>query len=135
MASIYDDIRTSLETELSNVSGIPDIAWENVAYQPSTGTSFVQPQLLPTLREPAHKGVNPQMYYQGIFRVTCNVPDNAGPGAADDLADSIIEAFDGATDISNGGTTVSIRYAEREQGTSNSPWYSVPVNIGWYIYN
>jgi hypothetical protein len=135
MASIYDNIRTALETELASISGIPDIAWENVSYSPTTGTSFVRPQLMPTVREPAHRGVSPQMYYQGIYRITCFVDENKGPGAADDLADSIIEAFEATTDISNGGTTVSISYAEREMGTNASPWYQVPVNIGWYIYS
>lgn len=135
MASIYDNIRTALETELSNVAGIPDIAWENVSYEPTTGTSFVRPFFAPTRREPAHRGLNPQMYYQGLFRVIVYCPENRGPGTADDLADSIIEAFEGATDISNGGTTVSIDYAERGQGIQDSPWYYVPVDIGWYIYN
>ena len=160
MASIYDDIRTVLETTLSNVSGIPDIAWENVQYSPTTGSSFVRPQMMPTIREPAVRGLNPQQYYQGLFRVTCFVPDNAGPGAADDLADKVIDAFEATTDLTviiddlfipsgstriltstgdvfkvRGETTVSIRYAEREAGQSMDNWYMVPVNIGWYIYN
>jgi len=135
LASIYDNIRTALETELANISGIPDIAWENVSYSPTTGSSFVRPMFVPTVREPSVRGLNPQMYYQGLFRVMCYTPDNQGPSAADDLADSVIETFEGATDISNGGTTVSIRYAEREQGILESPWYYVPVSIGWYIYN
>lgn len=135
MASIYDDIRTVLETTLSNVVGIPDIAWENVQYSPTTGSSFVRPQMMPTIREPAVRGLNPQQYYQGLFRVTCFVPDNAGPGAADDLADKVIDAFEATTDLTVSGTTVSIRYAEREAGQSMDNWYMVPVNIGWYIYN
>jgi hypothetical protein len=135
MASIYDNIRTVLETTLSNVGGIPDIAWENVSYSPTTGSSFVRPQFLPTIREPAHRGLNPQQYYQGVFRVTCFTPSNAGPGAADDLADSIIDAFEATTDISSGGTIVSIRYADREAGIAQDNWYQVAVNIGWYIYN
>lgn len=135
MASIYDDIRTVLETTLSNVSGIPDIAWENVQYSPTTGSSFVRPQMMPTIREPAVRGLNPQQYYQGLFRVTCFVPDNAGPRAADDLADKVIDAFEATTDLTVSGTTVSIRYAEREAGQSMDNWYMVPVNIGWYIYN
>jgi len=153
MASIYDNIRTVLETTLSNVGGIPDIAWENVSYSPTTGSSFVRPQFLPTIREPAHRGLNPQQYYQGVFRVTCFTPSNAGPGAADDLADSIIDAFEATTDISSAysikglhpllvldfigtlRTIVSIRYADREAGIAQDNWYQVAVNIGWYIYN
>jgi hypothetical protein len=135
MASIYDDIRAALEVKLNSVSGLPEVAWENLTYEPTTGTSFVKPRLIPTVREPAVRGLNPQIYYQGIFRVDCFVPEGLGPAAADDLADKIIDAFEATTDVTNGSTIVSIRYAEREQGMPDGAFFMVPVNIGWYIYN
>lgn len=134
MASIYDDIRAALETKLAAVSGVPSIGWENLQFSPTTGQSYVQPRLLPTRREPAVMGTNPQMYYQGVFRVVCYVPEGNGPSAGDDLADKIIDAFEAATDVSYGGTTVSIRYAERESADIDGPFYMIPVNIGWFIY-
>lgn len=140
MASIYDDIRAALEVKLSNVSGIPDIAYENVSYSPTTGQSFVQPRLIPVSRRPAVRGPNPQNRYDGVFRVFCYAPEGDGPAAADDLANKVIDAFDATTDISftNGdGDTiiVSVDYAERDNGFVDSPWYFVAVNIGWYIYS
>ena len=135
MASIYDDIRAALEVKLSGVSGLPDVAWENLNYTPTTGTPFVKPRLVPTVREPAVRGLNPQIYYQGIFRVDCFVPEGLGPAAADDLADKIIDAFEATTDVTNGSTIVSIRYAEREQGMPDGAFFMIPVNIGWYIYS
>lgn len=134
MASIYDDIRAALESTLNSVTGLPSIAWENVQFNPTTGQSYVKPRLIPTRREPAVRGTNPQMYYQGIFRVDCYVPEGAGPAAGDDLADKVIDAFEAATDVSYGGTIVSIRYAEREQADIDGPFYMIPVIIGWYIY-
>lgn len=134
MASIYDDIRAALETKLNSVSGVPSISWENLQFSPTTGQSYVKPRLLPTRREPAVRGLNPQMYYQGVFRVECYVPEGNGPAAGDDLADKIIDAFEAATDVSYGGTIVSIRYAERESADIDGPFYMIPVNIGWYIY-
>lgn len=134
MASIYDDIRAALETKLNSVSGVPSISWENLQFSPTTGQPYVKPRLLPTRREPAVRGLNPQMYYQGVFRVECYVPEGNGPAAGDDLADKIIDAFEAATDVSYGGTIVSIRYAERESAEIDGPFYMIPVNIGWYIY-
>ena len=64
MASIYDDIRAALETKLNSVSGVPSISWENLQFSPTTGQPYVKPRLLPTRREPAVRGLNPQMYYQ-----------------------------------------------------------------------
>ncbi|MGB1270299.1 MAG: phage tail terminator-like protein [Flavobacteriaceae bacterium] len=134
MASIYDDIRAALEVKLSTVAGVPSIGWENAQFSPTTGQPYVKPRLMPTRREPAVRGTNPQMYYQGIFRIECYVPEGAGPSAGDDLADKIINAFEATTDVSQGSTIVSIRYAEREMAEIDGPFYMIPVNIGWYIY-
>jgi len=135
MASIYDDIRAALEVKLNSVSGLPEVAWENLTYEPTTGTSFVKPRLIPTIREPAVRGLNPQIYYQGLFRVDCFVAEGLGPASADELADKIIDAFEATTDVSHNGTIISIRYAEREQGMPDGAFFMVPVNISWYIYS
>ena len=62
-----------------------------------------------------------------------------GPSQADNSCNTITNAFAATTDISIvvGADTfiVRIRYAERQQGRIDTPWYTVPVNIGWYIYN
>jgi len=135
MSSIYDDIRAALETKLNGVSGMPSIAWENLTFTRTTGQSYVAPRLIPTVREPAVRGLNPQIYYQGLFRVDCYVPEGLGPKAADELADKIIDAFEATTDVSHNGTIVSIRRAEREQGISDGAFFMVPVNVSWYIYS
>ena len=139
MASIQNDIRAALESHLAGTSGLPDIAYENVAFEPTTGTSFLKVQYLPTVTRPAVRGLNPQLRYQGVFSVTVFAPEGQGPATADDYANKVIDAFAATTDISftNADTEtiiVSIDYAERQQGMIDSPWYFVPINIGWYIY-
>mgnify|MGYP003637800077 FL=1 len=140
MASIQNDIRAALESKLAATSGLPVIAYENVAFEPTTGTSFLKVQYLPTVTRPAVRGLNPQLRYQGVFSVTVFAPEGKGPATADDYANKVIDAFAATTDISftNGDAEtiiVSIDYAERQQGMVDSPWYFVPINIGWYIYN
>ena len=139
MASIQNDIRAALESHLAGTSGLPSIAYENVAFEPTTGTSFLKVQYLPTATRPAVRGLNPQLRYQGIFAVTVFTPEGKGPAVADDYSNKVIDAFAATTDISftNGDAEtikVSIDYAERQQGIIDSPWYFVPINIGWYIY-
>ena len=140
MASIYNDIRAALETRLSNISNIPSIAYENVPFTPVVGTSYVQSKFIPTLRRSAVMGSpNPEQRYQGVYAVTPHTPEKLGPSVADDLSNDIIESFEATTDISftnssNETIIVSIDYAERQQGFLDSPWYYVPINIGWYIY-
>jgi hypothetical protein len=140
MASIYRDIRAALETKLKAVSGLPSISYENSSYDRKNGTSYLETSFLPTLRRPAVRGLSPQQRYQGVFRVVCYAPEGTGPGAADELADKVLNAFEATTDASylnNSGENiiVSIDYAEREGGGLDTPFYYVPVNIGFYIYN
>lgn len=139
MASVYDGIRSALEVKLSTVPGITEIAYENVSYNPVSGTSFVQPRLIPVSRRAAVRGPNPQQRYEGVFRVFCYTPEGDGPSAADILANKVIEAFDATTDISFTNPSletvyVSVDYAERSNGFVDTPWYYVTVNIGWYAY-
>ena len=139
LGSINKDLHAALEIHLSNVSGIPSVAYENVSFEPQTGTSFLQVMYLPTERRPAVRGLNPQQRYQGVFSILVHTPDGKGPKEADDYANILLEAFEATTDISFTNSdletiNVSIDYAERQQGILDSPWYYVRVDIGWYIY-
>jgi hypothetical protein len=135
MAAIYDDIRRVLETTLAGIVGIPTIAWENISFSPTATTPYVKARFAPTMREPAVRGLNPQMYYQGVFVVDVYVPEGVGPSVGDTIANSIIDVFDAPKDLTTSGTTITIRYAERELGTIEGAYYTIPVNIGWLIYN
>ena len=139
MASIHNDIRAALETHISTTADLPDIAYENVAFEPTTGTSFIRVMYLPTVTRPAVRGLNPQLRYQGVFAVTLFTPEGNGPSTADGYVNKVIDAFQATTDISftnaeSETIKLSIDYAERQQGLIDSPWYYVPINIGWYIY-
>ena len=137
--SIYNDIRSALETKLSNIAGIPTVAYENVSFSPTTGTPYINLRFVPVLRQPAVRGLNPQQLYNGFLNVYCYAPEGNGPRAAEDIAEKVLDAFEATTDISytnpqNETIIVSIEYAERGMGVLDSPWYSIPVDIGWYIY-
>ena len=138
MADINREIRAALETHLSNISGLPDIAYENVPYEPTTGQSFLRVSYMPTLRRPAVRGLNPQQEYRGILAINAYAPEGSGTGACEDIVEKLLEGFEATTDITyNNGSedyTVFIDYAERDIGLTDAPWYLIPVNIGWYIY-
>jgi hypothetical protein len=84
MANVNNDIRAALESKLANTSGLPNIAYENVSFSPTTGTGFLQTAYIPTLRRPAVRGLNPQQRYQGVFVVTAYAPEGNGPKVAND---------------------------------------------------
>ena len=135
MANITKEIRATLETQLSNVTDLPEVAYENVSYSPTTGTKYLEPILLTTSRRPTVRGLNPQQRYDGVFSVNCYAPEGNGPADAETLAENVMDAFEATTKLTHNGVTVYIDYAEVQRGLLDSPWYLVPVNIGWYAYN
>ena len=135
MANIQKEIRAALETHLSSVTGLPQVAYENVPFNPTTGVSYIQVFYIPTSRRPAVRGTSPQQRYEGIFAINCYAPEGSGPAAAETIAENVMTAFEATTSITLNNITVSIDYSEVEQGLLDSPWFMVPVNIGWYAYN
>ena len=130
----YKKIEAALETHLLAIPSIPDVSFENGGYTPTTGTPYIEAVFLPTIREPATRGNAFQTYYQGVFRLECNVPANKGRGEAITLVESIIDAFEANTDITFDGLTITTRYVEKETGTKEGAFYNVPINVGWYVY-
>ena len=160
MASIHKDIRAALEVHLSNQSGLPSIAYENVPFSPTTGQSYIQCRYIPTLRRPAVRGLNHQQRSDGVFQMLVYSPEGTGPATAEGYVDTLLEAFEATTHIywdivderllteqeafivtesgskllATNAISVSIDYAERQQGFLDTPWYYIPVDIGWYTY-
>lgn len=135
MANIQREIRSILETQLAAVNDLPQIAYENVPYSPTTGTSYIEVNFVPTSRRPAVRGLNPQQRYEGIFIINCYAPEGKGPAAAETIAENVMTAFEATTSLTTNNITVSIDYSEVRQGYLDSPWFVVPVSIGWYAYN
>lgn len=135
MADVTKDIRRAFETTLNAISGIPVIAWENVSIDPETDSPYIEPRLVPTIRRPAVRGPNPQMYYQGYYLVDVYAPKDKGPDEADTIASTIIDTFEATTDITYNSVEVSIRYAERDLGIKEGSFYKISVRLGYYTYN
>jgi hypothetical protein len=159
--TIINDIRACLDTHLSGTVGIPTIARQNVPFEPTTGTSFVKADLIPTSRRPAVRGLNPQQRYDGLYSLLICTPEGFGPGAGYDVADLLLARFEATTDITytnpvdailqeNGDnlllednsrllignpTIVSIDYSEVRTSFLDSPFYCTPVTIAWYTYS
>lgn len=133
--TIINDIRACLDTHLSGTVGIPTIARQNVPFEPTTGTSFVKADMIPTSRRPAVRGLNPQQRYDGLYSLLICTPEGLGPGAGYDIADLLLARFEATTDISNAGLTISVDYSEVRTSFLDSPFYCTPITVAWYCYD
>jgi hypothetical protein len=132
--TIINDIRACLDTHLSGTVGIPTIARQNVPFEPTTGTSYVKADMIPTSRRPAVRGLNPQQRYDGLYSLLICTPEGLGPGAGYDIADLLLARFEATTDISNAGLTISVDYSEVRTSFLDSPFYCTPITVAWYCY-
>lgn len=132
--TIINDIRACLDTHLSGTAGIPTIARQNVPFEPTTGTSYVKADMIPTSRRPAVRGLNPQQRYDGLYSLLICTPEGLGPGAGYDIADLLLARFEATTDISNAGLTISVDYSEVRTSFLDSPFYCTPITVAWYCY-
>ena len=133
--TIINDIRACLDTHLSGTASIPTIARQNVPFEPTTGTSYVKADMIPTSRRPAVRGLNPQQRYDGLYSLLICTPEGLGPGAGYDIADLLLARFEATTDISNAGLTISVDYSEVRTSFLDSPFYCTPITVAWYCYD
>jgi len=135
MASIVNAIRECLDTKLSSLSGLPDVAYPNVPYTIISGTPFFKIDFIPTSITPASRGIDPYLRYQGIYSILVCTPENQGPGAGLVYADALLDHFKATSYVSNGTKNVTIDYSEVRTSFLDSPFYCTPVNVVWYTYD
>ena len=133
--SILNKIRGALENHLSTMVGAPTIYYPNIAYDPDVNTTFVKLSFVPTTKEPATRGLNPWVRYDGFLSVLICTPEGDGKGASLDLADSILDRFAATTDISFDGIILTIDSSRLGPDYFDAPFNCQPITINWYIYH
>lgn len=132
--SIVDDIRATLDAKLASIAGLPPIAFENAPFKQQAGQSHLRVRFFLTSRRPAVRGPTPQHRYQGLYRIIVATPSETGSGAALGVADTLLDEFNGSTNV-QGNPIVSIEYSELGSPFKDEPFYCIPVEIAWYVYD
>lgn len=136
----YNEIQAALEKTLEGISNVPQIAWENTNFEPTTGTAWVRPRFLPSDRRPRSLGVDSNgvpllQRYSGMFQIVVCVPEGIGREATNNIVNKITEAFEAAKDLDPvDNVYVTILQTEKMRAYQDSPWYKTPVNVHWYSY-
>lgn len=121
-------IRRLLETRL-NALGAFETAWENVGFEPTVGTPYQAPVLLPAQTQ------NPTMgdgYSRpaGVFQVTLAYPAKAGAQPAQARAQAIVEHFARGLSLAEGNVVVRIlRSPWASPGVPAGAWYKLAVSV------
>lgn len=133
--TISQKIRRALEKKLATLSGLPDVAWENVPMTPSgSGDEFIRARVVVQSQRPATVGTDRAIRHDGIFFVDIFQEEGVGAATADEMADNIRALFPVGTILTEESQNVHIRYSERAEGISDPPFYMIPLTIAWYAY-
>jgi len=131
---MYNTIRVALESHLYGLTGIPEVDWENVDFEPASNEEWLQARLAPAQTRPAVAGPSPVERFNGTFLVNVFWPSYEGPKQPEALAFDIKEHFSPGTVLTNSGVRVRIAYSEAQQAIQNPPYFQIPVVISWYAY-
>lgn len=133
--SILNTIRGALENHLLNMVGVPTVYFQNITNDPDPNTTFIKSTFVVTDIQPATRGLNPQLRYDGFLSLLICTPEGNGIGAGLEMAQLLQDRFAPTTDISFGGIIVSIDKARLAPDYFDAPFNCLPLTINWYIYN
>jgi hypothetical protein len=130
--SLNNNIQNALTQQLSQVSGLPTIAYANAGFEPTKGVDYVRPALLPAKSELFTLEVGK---HQGIYQVDLYTSLNKGTAPLLLLADSIRDKFLSERRLTSDTDVIyiqeiSISPAQRVEG-----WWSCYVEINYICFN
>ncbi len=126
----YSNIQAALDTALAAVTSVPPIAWSNVEYIPTQGTTFVRSTLIPAGSSMAT--LSGTSKHPGIYQVDIFSPSGKGPGAALVVADNIKSYFEAHRRLVSGSDTVFILAVSLGKGDRQDAWNHLLVEINYY---
>lgn len=130
--SQYTDIRAALTTQLSTMTGVPAVAWENASYTPVVGTPYLTPSVLWAEGSQAELGVAGRNWERGIYQITCVYPPNTGMGALNTMIGKLRDRFKRGTVLTYNGVTVTIRKVIVSGQSIDASGIRQPVSISFY---
>lgn len=132
MAQDNASIRLALQQRLTTVPGLPAVYWTDVGLTPDPLTPYILATFLVQSKKPID---NLFVLMRGALQLDVRYPI-ATPDAAETMAATIEAAFPstGVIQVTLSDGRTNIDYCEAKNGIPDSPFWKVPVLIGWSQY-
>jgi hypothetical protein len=132
--SAYEDVTAALVQKLYAIDNLPDVAWPNTDYTPTTGELYLAAHLLPAETTAAGIGKDAKNKAPGIWQVDVKVPLGSGRSEYLGWVDTICNQFKRGNSSTYNGITVWFRKAYPGPRIIEGAWCKVPVTIRFYAY-
>lgn len=135
--SVFLDISAALDTRIGTLSGGSPIAYMNKRYEPTEGTLYLRPTMLPAetfgavVGSSADGGKDMQT---GLYQIDVFAPSDEGKNEAYTKADAIADHFKPVTELTYNGRIVRCVSVSIEPAIQDGGWYQVPVVVRYRAY-
>lgn len=109
-----------------------DIAYENINFEPTAGTEYVELINIPNDITPL--SINGALETDGIFRIILYWPENKGSTQAKLKADEILAAFSMGSRVCYDNQCATITRLSRYKGIVEDGWYHTVITIGYTAF-
>jgi len=121
-------IRQALETGLNGIAGSVPTAWENVPYEPTTGTAWQEAFMLHATPRPLE--MSGKWHDEvGVLQVNLHYPLNTGSAAAETRAELVRSTFKHGSEFTASGVTVRVSNTPSIARIDDDDWHSIAVSI------
>lgn len=129
MSNPISNIRAAFVTRLQEFPALPSVAWENVAFTPVAGVTYIQPFLLPGEPFQAEIGTAGANRHSGVYQISIFAPTGGGMAAVNTLAGSLCDHFKRGTSLTYSGVTVTIQKAYASAAIQETDRVHVPITV------
>ena len=108
------------------------IAHENLAFEPTAGTEYVELINIPNDITPLT--VNGTLETDGLLRIILYWPENKGSIQAKTKADEILAVFSIGTRVCYDSQCATITRSSRYKGINEAGWYHTVITVGYTAF-
>lgn len=127
--SRFTEAQAALDSRLGTLASSPPVAWENVSYEPTEGTTYLRPSNLPAGHTAIGIANTDGIRGAGIYQVDVFAPRNEGPGVALGIADNVADLFTRGLKLTSGDTQVIVGVPTQDPAEPSGAWFRVAVLI------
>lgn len=128
-------IESTLEALLQTLEGSPPVAWEDLAFTPTTGQGYLRVNHLHNFPRDLYIEGGPAEL-PGILQVMVVWPAGQGKVVAKQWAEKVAALFAPVQTLAAGNHSIGLLQAPAIAGgmPDDDGWYSVPVSINWRAF-
>lgn len=131
MSTYFNDMQAALDTQLNALAGGYDIAWPNVDFKPTAGSTFLRASFIPGETVQVSLGGSGKDETNAIYQVDVVSPRGSGRSS---VADSIADHFSRGSVLAYNGTKLRVRSVSIGPAINDGAWHFVPVSISVQTY-